>query len=231
MQKISIRVPLILLLIVSGMMLLSSCGKKWKEPVSTSFSFSMKETAGNPQLIFYQASLLLEKLEIEGSRKQGEEHIFLEKTNATGIYTFSPASPSSTISMDIPQGTYSEITARVFLQTDTEGSYHIEAVFINAAGDSIPMIYKYDPETVLEVRSSSSGQSAINLIEDNSYRAKIYLNMNYLFDAVPNQSLEDAELSTVNSVPAIEIDEDNNSDIYNILAGRINQCLELTIEQ
>lgn len=210
--------------------LFSSCGKKWKEPVTIFFSFKLEEVPENSQLLFYQSDLVLEKLEFEGNRKQGEEHVFLEKTTAAGTYSFSLASESSTISMDIPQGTYTEIKTRVYLNADADGSFHLNGAFINTSGDTVPLIFKYDPETVLELRTPSSGQSSINLVEDNIYRGRIYFNVAYLFDAIPNQDLEDAELSVVNSVATIEIDEENNSDIYDILSERIDQCLRMTIE-
>lgn len=210
--------------------LFPSCGKKWKEPVTTLFSFRLEEVPENSQLLFYQSSLTLEKLEIEGNRKQGEEHIFLERTTAAGLYYFSLTSESSTISMDIPQGTYSEIKTRVFLNSDSDGSIQLNGAYINTLGDTTPIIFTYDPETVLELRASASGQSSINLVEDNIYHGRIFFNVAYLFDAVPNQDLEDAYLTMVNNIPTIEIDEDNNSDIYDILSQRMDQCLRLTIE-
>lgn len=190
----------------------------------------MKEIPENPQLVFYQSSLVLSKLEVEGNRRQGEEHIFLEKTTAAGTYLFTPGFESQAISIDIPQGTYSEINVKTYLQSDTEGTYQLLAAFINSVGDTIPILFKYETAAVFELRATSGGENTINLVEDNIYHARISLNMAYLFDAVPNSELEDAELTTVNSITTIEIDEDNNSDIYNILASRMNECMELSIE-
>ena len=211
-----------------------SCKKKWKKPASVTFSFQMNTNSSSGLVNFTSAYFLLNKFEYAGVREQGTTHVdFSKDFTPYSQININPTTPSSGIEFDIPQGTYDKIEVKCAIQEqpDTIPTFIVNGTYIDTSNNPVPVQFIYDAsEGFPIIAKNSSGGSQVVFVKDKSYSAKIIFNPKYWFEAIPKSMLDVAVTTTIGGVQTIIISEDYNSDIYQLVAGRIGDGNQLIFE-
>ncbi len=217
-----------------------SCGKKWKKPTDVSFSFQFDNTsASNSVVNFTSGQMVLGKLLFEGNRKQGQNHIEVEKIMDVPQYISLSQnySAGTAFNLSIPQGTYDEINIDLDLQKQTNNpSVSFSGYYVSTFwwwfSDTATIVFSFPADAKIEIKAQSvSGSSQIVLIEDKPSKAKVILDPYYWFEPISKTMLDSA---TVNHSmwwqPTIYINDTSNTDIYNVVISRLHQGNKVIFE-
>lgn len=203
-----------------------SCGKKWKQTTNVDFQFYMTQSQSPEFLQFTSGSMIIREIDFSGDRKKGGAVDFSNNISNGAILNFSTGGSSVPIHYDIPQGTYNKIdlTIKAF-DEDPSPSLLLKGYYINDDSDTIPVIYEFHSgENFYVTGKTTNGSNQIVLVEDRPAVCQVTFDPNYWFDTVTENLLDNAGISTVNSVPTIVINESNNTIIYNLISSRIREA-------
>lgn len=210
-------------------LLLTACQRKWKKTAPSIFSVNVHKVQDVPSITITNGIIVVDKFEFEGKRKQGNDVYFnSESENLTRI-DIGTSAFLSPLNYDIPQGTYTEIRCKLRFKSDDSNtpSLRIEGTFLNSSSQVIPFIFETADHIPIEIAATGIEET---FIEDNEIRPVIHLNVNQWFSAITNNQLENADTTIVNSVPTILLDEDNNSDLYELVISRIGTIESLDFD-
>lgn len=210
-------------------LLLTACQRKWKKTAPSIFSVNVHKVQDVPSITITNGIIVVDKFEFEGKRKQGNDVYFnSESENLTRI-DIGTSAFLSPLNYDIPQGTYTEIRCKLRFKSDDSNtpSLRIEGTFLNSSSQVIPFIFETADHIPIEIAATGIEET---FIEDNEIRPVIHLNLNQWFSAITNNQLENADTTIVNSVPTILLDEDNNSDLYELVISRIGTIESLDFD-
>lgn len=174
--------------------------------------------------------MVLEELDFDGTRKQGQNDISLVKKFETGFnIPFNQNASGTGITFNIPQGTYTEIRISLRVKDfNNAPSIILNGYYVNTIGNTLPVYFEYENNEHIEIAAkTSSGNTEIVLIEDKPSNAAIILNPHYWFGPVTQNMLETADTTIINSVPNIIITKDDNEDIYDLIINRIRDGNEV----
>lgn len=210
---------------------LLSCGKKWKETTTGTFSFSINTNAtSSGNVKFVGGRIRLAEVHFQGTRKKGDD---VEFTNApSSIVDFTNGTVNPPIVYDIPQGTYDNMKVDIRLESQdlANPSIFLEGIFVNGPNDSTPVYFSYIPSQIYSLQArSSSGGNEIVLVEDVPASFDIFFDPAYWFDAIPPGQFVSASHQNVNGVPSIVIDANSNGNLYQQVLDRIAESTRITV--
>lgn len=217
MRQIKPCIPILLALVVVAC---SSCQRKWKKTAPVEFIPELVLQNSSPDLDLQAGILRIDKFEFEGKRQQGNDVYFSDEVAGLTVLDITTSSFLNALRYDVPQGTYDEIRCRIrFKSSDSNvPSIHIEGNYINSSSQSFPVIFEAYDQVPIEI--NLSGTEAV-FVEETDATGRIHFNVNEWFSALTANQLDNADLTSVNSVQTILIDEQNNSDLYEIIFNRI----------
>lgn len=221
---------LIVLILSIGIFSFSSCGKKWKKPTEVSFKFQLNSNSNSGLVKFTSGFLTLNKISFMGDRKQGQNHIDLNQSFNNNLQVnFSQTASSSGIIFDIPQGTYDKIEVQMGTDGDQTGtSLLIFGYYVNALNDTIALQFEFPADDAINIQAqNASGGNQIVLIEDQPSNPSVIMNPNYWFASVSQSMLDGATQNLILGVPTIVINDNDNSDIYELVADRLKDGNEI----
>ncbi len=221
---------LTLLVLTIALFSIFSCGKKWKKPTETSFKFQLNSNSNSGLVKFTSGFLTLNKISFSGDRKQGQNQIDLDQTFSNNLQVnLAQSAINSGIRFDIPQGTYNKMEIKMETDGDQTGaSLLILGYYINTINDTIALQFEFPADDAIQIQAkNSSGGDQIVLVENRPVYPTVILNPNYWFATVPQSILESASQTLVNSVPTILINDNDNSDIYNLIVNRLESGNEI----
>lgn len=218
---------------VTASSLFTSCGNKWKEPALV--TYNMKLAEDNNTIRFTSASVRLKKVEFIGERKQGQNNINFEKefeplavADITEAQLYGPS-----LSLNIPQGTYSKIQMNVFIdgKESVDPSLVLRGYHIKLS-DTIPVIFKFYSGETLEMHArTNDGGKEIILSEDMPASASIRFNPSYWFETISSSMLDHAALSFYEGDSAIVFSQTENIDMYKLVIDRLKNGSEVVFNQ
>jgi hypothetical protein len=212
------------------LVLFSSCGKKWKKPTDVAYLFQMNSNVSSSYVRINSGTIVLEELDFDGTRKQGENEISFDKKFENGqTITFTSSPSNSGISFDIPQGTYTEIRIRLKIKDfNSNNSLTLSGYYINTVNDTLPVLFDFAKSETIEIKAASAnGSPEIVLMEDKPSGATVVLHPHYWFSTVTQNMLENADTTIINGIPSILVNENDNEDIYDLIIGRIRDGSEV----
>lgn len=211
---------LLTLAVITG----ASCGGKWKKPAKVTFEVRMKEASGS-DVQFTSAGLYIRNIHFTGERKQGMKSIDLDHRFEPSMYISLADAPATITSLDIPQGTYSDINLTMVSASPTgvslpsiqlEGFYELDS-------KKYKFKFEFEPSEVFELSGrTAAGEKEIVLMEDKSTQATLTLDPWYWFETVPVEMITKADLTLIPGTGSIvKIDKENNIDIYQLIIARM----------
>lgn len=210
----------IVFLLILTSSIVSSCQRKWKKTAPVEFTAELVLQNSSPDLDLHAGILRIDKFEFEGKRQQGNDVYFSDEVAGLTALDIPTSSFLSSMRYDIPQGTYDEIRCRIRFKSPESSlpSVHIEGNYINASSQSYPVIFEAYDQVPIEI--SLTGTEVV-FVEEEDATGKIHFSINEWFSSLTANQLDNADLTNINSVQTILIDEQNNSDLYDIIFNRI----------
>lgn len=217
MRPIKSRITIGLVLIV---LITSSCQRKWKKTAPVEFIPELTLQNSAPDIDLQSGIIRIDKFEFEGKRQQGNDVYFSNEASGLTALDISSTSFLNALRYDIPQGTYDEIRCRIrFKSADSNlPSVHLEGNYVNSSSQSFPVVFEAYDQVPIEINLTGT---EVVFVEETDATGRIQFNINEWFAALTSNQLDNADLTNVNSVQTILIDEQNNSDLYDIIFNRI----------
>lgn len=212
----------LILLLSSGILLSTSCQKKWKKPTTASFNFQLSSSSGS-LTNFTSAYLNLNKISFNGVRSQGVQQISLDQQPGNMQVNYSQKASSTGIKFDIPQGTYSRISIDMVTSLDQKGnSLQVDGTYVDSLNKTFAVRFTFAASSVTSMLAvNSSGNNTVILVEGTPATATIVMNPTYWFSPISRKMMDSAEHEMINNVATIEISKDENESLYNLVVSRI----------
>lgn len=216
-------------LLLGFLVLLAGCERKWKKTASTTFGVEIHKVQPSPPLTITGGIIRLDKFEFEGKRQQGSDVFFSKEEDNLNSIDLATSTFLNQMNYDLPQGTYTEIRCKMrFKSTDaSQPAVRIEGMYVNAANQSIPVVFESFDMVPLEIAQSNT---QFVVVEDRSSSPTIHLYANEWFSGITTNQMENADLVVINSIPVLKIDEQNNSDLYELVFSRIGTIESLEFD-
>ncbi len=216
---------------------LVSCGKKWKETTEVNFIFEINDES-NGYIQFDEGYIILQDLGFSGDREQGKKDVDFEQNyyNQGEVAKVSLAGTSNNsypVEFDIPQGTYTSINIQIetFIQQGDEYAILLTGTFINDT-NNIPLRFEFNQEISFTIRAETqNGNGDIVFVEDKPAEATVILDPIYWFGTVSKNMLENASIKNIQGTPTLVINHAYNSNIYDMVVGRITDGNKVIFKQ
>ncbi len=214
------------------LILVGSCGKKWKKPTKVSVQYYINNKTGSNNIEFTGGFIVLSAFEFEGDRKQADDQYF-EKEFPQGLHiNFQQELTVAEMEFDIPQGTYTDIVlAFETYDVNDTSSIYVEGIYTNDNGDKIPVAFDFwDSEYFSVTARAKEGDNEIIFDHNKPLCAKIELDPVVWFSGISKTILDNANLININGSQTIYISGKYNTDIYEIVVSQLDKSTEAIFE-
>lgn len=202
---------------------------------------------------------LLSEVEFKGYRESGEDYFF-EKEFEQGLEApMAAGMPYTAFYFDMPQGLYERISISLKVkkgaggdQTDDDGddngdddenddendslfdknaSLILYGTYTNARAQRIPLIFVYNYDDTFDYTAKAANAEEVIMVgNDQQVSASLRFNPSHWLQLINSRMLESADLKPVNGVETIILSEEQNSQIFDVLASRIKSASALSFE-
>jgi hypothetical protein len=238
-MKLKIRNIIVLSIFIFSIF---SCEKnKWKLPTKVSFSINLNNLK-NERFSFTEGYIVISNFEIQGRRDQGND-VISPKKFGNGLKIQFNNSNVSDLDFDIPQGTYNNFEVIFDTQLcETAGNNNpdnylaglrIKGTLLNIENENCNVIFEFNMKEYFNlIAKNPEGNSQIILDTEIPSFAKIIFNPAYWFQNISDLQIQNIEYMQNNgqtNFKTILINEENNQEIYSIVANRIKESTTFVI--
>lgn len=194
---------------------------------------------------------LLSEVEFKGYRESGEDYFF-EKEFEEGLEApMAAGMPATAFHFDMPQGLYERISISLKVEEsaddeddsdddrededdrpfDEDASLILYGTYTNAREQQIPLIFVYNYDDTFDFTAKAANAEEVIMVGNGQQvSASLRFNPSYWLQLINSRMLESAELSSVNGVETIILSEEQNSQLFDLLASRIKSASALSFE-
>lgn len=202
-------------------------------PVGVDFIFSMdsfhidnSSKSGN-SFIIDEGVILIKEIELDGRRDEGEDYYFTSEFSAPVIAQMHNQVMSQQISYDIPQGVYNRIELNLTIGDSSEYALQLRGRFQRGPLEDIPVQFEYVFQEKIRIRAKNSiGDDQIVLTKDSDIKATVSMDVPYIFQLVNMNMIQNAKFTNINGADIMVINNKNNTDIFNLLATRLDNSMQ-----
>jgi len=224
------KAQFLLVLLFCGSFLFSCQGDEvFKQPTQVGFAMDINREAGmGDRLQFDQGSIILASFDFEGQRVQGDDVFFSREYEQGLLIPFDPNNVIAELDFQIPQGSYTRISVSFSTFDDFgDNSILVEGSYRNSNDTTYPVRFEFISSEFFEaVAEDDSGNNEIILKKETPVNAEIKLDPISWFQAVPQVLMDDADLIEINGSPTILVNEDENTNIFEIIVARLDEATE-----
>ncbi|OFX85300.1 MAG: hypothetical protein A2W99_14965 [Bacteroidetes bacterium GWF2_33_16] len=217
--------------------LFASCEKDdLTEPVSIDFEFSMDTfqlNEGGKQGLFEinKGTLIIQTLELDGRRDQGDDYFFSSSFVPPLKAELHTKTINQDVVYDIPQGIYNRIELNLSIGVENENALCFEGRFQRGPMDDMPVVFEYAFQEHVRIRAKNKvGDDQIVISKENPLKARVVFNVPNMFQFVNMNMIRNAATTEINGMQAIKINSQQNTDIFNLLAARLDNALYVVFE-
>lgn len=192
---------------------------------------SVHKSQGN--LKIDQGTLMFESLEFDGRREEGKDYYFISNFSELVIVNLSTGQSNKFLSFDIPQGVYNLIEITLNIRGDNEISLVLEGILKKEMPfeEDILVRFEYPISERIRIKAEPAGNvGKIVLKKDVLSTATIIIDASVIFRFVNMHMLVNADTSIYNGGEAIIINQDNNNDIFNLMATQIEKSFSVVFK-
>lgn len=225
-----------IIFVLSTLLMLSSCNKKWKEPVDTSFTFETKQGVSSEnelddnEIFIQSATIKLQDFVFEGVREQGDSYVTFTETTLDDLLIENGFSKELVLKKQVPQGTYNSINVSV-----STTSISIQGI-VRRNQQNIPFTYEYTSAINNRIAARNiDGSSQIIFEKGKPQQATISIDISSWFSDVTTEVLDVATFKDYGGNPPqgqpnieLIIDNATNPDIYLNIANKIESSINVT---
>lgn len=184
-----------------------------------------RSTSVNGNLAWTKGNIIISNFIFNGEREQGEDVFFIKEFPSGLSLFFDPNQSINELNFEIPQGNYTLIEISFRTHGFQDGKHiKVEGTYQNTINSTTyPVIFEFEAEEYYEIiAKSSSGNTQITLDKDKASNVIIKTDPEYWFQTVNTNMMDNADISIVNSVQTIIINDSNNEDIYDAVRDRMD---------
>ncbi|MDY6801460.1 MAG: hypothetical protein SVU94_09570 [Bacteroidota bacterium] len=214
---------------------LSSCEKdELTLPVKVNLAFAMEpyhtetglKSGGGFEVS--QGTIIIQSLDFDGRRDQGEDYFFTKHFDNALQAELHNGNVNQQFSFDIPQGVYNRIEMNFSLGQEGENAICLQGHFQRGPLDEVPIVFEYSfTENVRIKANNKDGNEQIVLKKNNPSTATVLVDIPFMFQLVNPGMVQLAETTMVNSEETILINTEKNTDIFNLLATRLEKSIRV----
>lgn len=199
-----------------------------KQPTEVSFKIDInRSSAQSGNLVFDSGTIILSNFKVDGERQEGDPISFIKNFPGGKLANFSPSANISELDFDIPQGVYTDLRIRFSIETIEGKSIVVNGTYTNLVGTDIPVVFEFGSSETFEIESEDSSNSGVIVLDkDQPSNALIELDPVFWFDILSINQLENANLTTIDGVSTMLINEESNENLYDLLADRVDESAE-----
>jgi len=209
-------------LIFLACLTLISCGRKWKQPTTVKFNSDIEVSLGlGGKLTFTGGYITMKDFRFDGDRERGDDVRF-DSDYSTGLNV--PLDLSSIINeleFDIPQGVYKKID--IDFSVDDSLGLVILGSYEYSGGGSVPFKFQFSDSQNFELTAEDNSGGDVVLDKNVTSRVKILLDPAYWFELIDLTDLDSATTVSILGIPTLLISDEENHDIYDDVADRIDE--------
>ncbi|MDT8402533.1 MAG: hypothetical protein RQ743_12630 [Bacteroidales bacterium] len=217
---------------------ISSCEKdELKLPAEVKLAFEMdalkiqENTKAGQVFSVDEAYLVLSALEFDGKREEGEDYFFTSLFDEALHAEMHTGQASRNVSFDIPQGIYKLIDLNLMVGDETSPAVVLRGKFQRGPLEDVPVIFEYAFREEIKVRAmNKEGKRQVVLRKDIPGTATILLDVPSMFQLFNIGLLRNAEQFSYQGEETIIINNEKNTDIFNLLATRLDKSLQVIFE-
>lgn len=231
---------IILLFSIGLLIALGSCEEdELKVPVKVNIDFDMytfvmeDEAKGDPVLTIDEGYLVINAMEIDGDREEGEDYFFESIFDPSLLVDLHTDIVSQDVSFEFPQGIYKKIEFSLTIGDEEHDALSLHGICHKAPLENVPLQFEYPISDILQVGATNvDGNKEIVLTNEElePVTATIILDAPNLFKLFNWGMIRQAELTTIDDEDVLVINNETNTNIFNILAIRLEQSMQVVFE-
>lgn len=178
-----------------------------------------------------EGTIEIKSLEFDGRRSQGEDYYFTKHFDQPLHAELHTGLKNQEVAFDIPQGVYDRIDLNLSLGTEDNNAIRLQGTFQQGPFDEIPVVFEYSFTEDVRVRArNNEGNEQIVLKKDTPATATVVLDVPFLFQLVNIGMFQFAEITPIDDQDVILINIGKNTDIFNLLATRLEKSMRVNFE-
>lgn len=181
-------------------------------------------------LSIIDGTLVINRIDFDGLRQNARDVFFTAEFDPPIVVDLGEGSSSRYVQFDIPQGVYDRMEfifhlgAPGYLPLVMTGEANLPQLGMK----QVRFEYQY-PEPISTIATGPGGTTIV-LKKDVVSKASVLVDAEKLFRLVNIGLLVSAEISNPSGAETILINQDLNSPIFNVVANRLSQSLEVVFE-
>lgn len=174
-----------------------------------------------------KGTLVIRTLEFDGRRDEGRDVFFVSDLREPLVVNLETGTGNQELSFDIPQGVYNMIEIHLQPGGSITPPLILEGKISRGAAHVIPVRFELDIYEKLRIRAEPYGLDKIILRRDIPSYAWIVVDAGSMFRFIHPTMFRDAMLSDIAGVETLLINSDNNQELFNALAARIEKSIKI----
>lgn len=213
-----------------SVLLIVGCKKnELKKPTDVSFNIDInRNESTDGKLVFTSGTINLSSFNVNGVRQEGDPIAFSNSFPQGLIVNFNSTGTISELDYDIPQGVYTSLEVSFETHEGPGGvTIVVNGIYSNNGGTDIPVMFEFLSSESFEIESEDGVNSGLVVLDkDTPANAIIQLDPIHWFDILSNNQMENATLTNVGGTMTLLINEENNENLYDLLADRVDESAE-----
>ncbi len=189
------------------------------------------QNAYSPYFLIESGVFVVDAIEFDGKREEGKDIYFISDFSEPVVAALSDQKTNFDVEFDIPQGVYKKIDIVFHINNSENIPLILEGVY---KGGNIEkkIRFEYNHSEQISVRASNKqeGQNNIILRKDKQSIAFAIVDADYIFRFIGVGQILNAQTSIIDGEPFVIINSQNNIDIYNNVASRLNKSITVVFE-
>ncbi|MBN1387940.1 MAG: hypothetical protein JW965_05800 [Bacteroidales bacterium] len=227
------------LLFIIILFALASCEEdELKLPAEVNVEFEMTPLSldddnakGDPVLTVDEGYLVINTIEFDGDRDEGEDYFFSSPFEPSLQVELHNGIVSEDVTFDIPQGVYKKVEFTLMIGDEEYPALRLRGICNKPPFKDIPMLFEYPFTEEIQIGATNiDGKKEIVLTKDQPSTATIILDTPDLFKLFNFGMLQQAELVTIDDEDVLLINNETNTNIFNVLAIRLEQSMQVVFE-
>ena len=192
-------------------------------------------SAGQPGPISFsidKGTLVISAIEFDGKREQGQDVYFISDFPAPVVAKLYEEGTQAAVDFDIPQGIYKRIDISLHLGNGPdEMPLKLEGLLSRPGIGPVTIRFEYAFDDIISIRSTGNGANQdITLRKDQPSTAMVRLDAGSLFRLVNPAVFMNADIIVENGQNVLQISNNNNRNIFNQIAARMNNAFTVVFE-
>jgi len=195
-------------------------------------SFNLEENAkAAQQFAVDEAYIVLSSIEFDGKREQGEDYFFTREFDNPLQAEMHTGLTNQDVSFDIPQGIYNMIEMDLIMGDGTETALMLRGRFHKGPLEDVPVLFEYSFREEIRVKAmNKEGNRQVVLRKDIPGTATIIFDVPFMFQLFNMAMIRNAEQFSFEGKETIIINSEKNTDIFNLLATRLDKSIQVIFE-